>query len=192
MHISEECYNDIINLTEAIINEVSINKLKQAAKNSISTRKDKEEKAFSNLGEVTYPFRGAIYDPENKRANAWDEAAYRLDRAEQLVKSLPNSNRSATKLKAIAKNVVSNRNKENEMAFDSLKNKAKEFFDKASTERTNKDYDGLKRAHKNYWSKQNKEDKAHMIIGKKFRRPEEDSSGKYELKDQGFIDRREQ
>ena len=30
-----------------------------------------------------------------------------------------------------------------------------------------------------------------MILGKKFRRPEKDSSGKYELKDQGFIDRSE-
>jgi len=192
MNISKGCYNDIISLTEAIINEVSINKLKQAAKNSIPIRKDKEEKASSNLGEVIYPFRGAVYDPENKRANAWDEATYRLDRAEQLIKSLPNSNKSATKFKAMAKNVVSNRNKENEVAFNNLKNKAKEVFDKASAERTNKDYNNLSKAHKDYWNKQGKEDKAHMIIGKKFRRPEKDSSGEYKLKDQGFIDRREQ
>lgn len=91
----------------SIIEKVTVSQWKQAAKNSIPTRKAQEEKASSNLEEIIYPFRGAAYDPKNKRANAWDEAAYRLDRAEQLVKNLPNSNKSATKFKAVAKNVVS-------------------------------------------------------------------------------------
>ena len=189
--VSKELAESLIDEAISILEKITVSQVKQGAKNSIPTRKAQEEKASSNLGEVIYPFRGAVYDPKNKRANAWDEAAYRLYRAERLAKILPNSNRSGAELKATAKRVASSRSKENEVAFNNLQNTSKEFFSKHPTERTNSDYDTLKKAHKDYWKKQNREDEAHLIIGKKLRRPEKDSSGNYELKDQGFIDRSE-
>ena len=189
--MSKELTESLIDEAISILEKITVSQVKQGAENSIPTRKAQEEKASSNLGEVIYPFRGAVYDPKNKRANAWDEAAYRLYRAERLAKILPNSNRSGAELKATAKRVAPSRSKENEAAFNNLQNISKEFFSKHPTERTNSDYDTLKKAHKDYWKKQNREDEAHLIIGKKLRRPEKDSSGNYKLKDQGFIDRSE-
>ena len=118
-------------IMEEIINEVSVNKWKEAAKNSIEGRKAKAEEASNRFGSVVYPFRPEVNDPGHKLANAWDKAEQRADRAEQLAKNLPNSNRSANELKNAAKKVIDKRDKDNEEAVDKLQNAVDKFKEKS-------------------------------------------------------------
>lgn len=176
-------------IMEEIINEVSVNKWKEAAKNSIEGRKAKAEEASDRFGSVVYPFRPEVNDPGHKLANAWDKAEQRADRAEQLAKNLPNSNRSANELKNAAKKVIDKRDKDNEEAVDKLQNAVDTFKEKSYDERTDKDYSDLAKVQNEWVNKQKKENRARNLVGKPERRPEKNSEGKHKLKEQGYIDR---
>ena len=176
-------------IMEEIINEVSVNKWKEAAKNSIEGRKAKAEEASDRFGSVVYPFRPEVNDPGHKLANAWDKAEQRADRAEQLAKNLPNSNRSANELKNAAKKVIDKRDKDNEEAVNKLQNAVDKFKEKSYDERTDKDYSDLAKVQNEWVNKQKKENRARNLVGKPERRPEKNSEGKHELKEQGYIDR---
>ena len=180
---------EALSLTEEIINEVSVKKWKEAAKNSIEGRKEAASDASDRFGEVVYPFRGEVNDPGHKLGNAWDKAEQRADRAEQLAKNLPDSNRSATKLKQAAKKVVDKRDKDNEEAVDKLQGAVDKFKEKPYDERTDKDYSDLAKVQNEWVGKQKKENQARNLVGKPERRPEKNSEGKHKLKEQGFIDR---
>lgn len=176
-------------LTEEIINEVSVKKWKEAAKNSIEGRKEAASDASDRFGEVVYPFRGEVNDPGHKLGNAWDKAEQRADRAEQLAKNLPDSNKSAAKLKQAAKKVVDKRDKDNEEAVDKLQGAIDKLKEKPYDERTDKDYSDLAKVQNEWVDKQKKENQARNLVGKPERRPEKNSEGKHKLKEQGFIDR---
>ena len=176
-------------IMEEIINEVSVNKWKEAAKNSIEGRKAKAEEASDRFGSVVYPFRPEVNDPGHKLANAWDKAEQRADRAEQLAKNLPNSNRSANELKNAAKKVIDKRDKDNEEAVDKLQNAVDKFKEKSYDERTDKDYSDLAKVQNEWVNKQKKENRVRNLVGKPERRPEKNSEGKHKLKEQGYIDR---
>jgi len=180
---------EALSLTEEIINEVSVKKWKEAAKNSIEGRKEAASDASDRFGEVVYPFRGEVNDPGHKLGNAWDKAEQRADRAEQLAKNLPDSNKSATKLKQAAKKVVDKRDKDNEEAVDKLQGAIDKFKEKPYDERTDKDYSDLAKVQNEWVDKQKKENQARNLMGKPERRPEKNSEGKHKLKEQGFIDR---
>lgn len=180
---------ETLSLTEEIINEVSVKKWKEAAKNSIEGRKEAASDASDRFGEVVYPFRGEVNDPGHKLGNAWDKAEQRADRAEQLAKNLPDSNRPATKLKQAAKKVVDKRDKDNEEAVDKLQGAIDKFKEKPYDERTDKDYSDLAKVQNEWVDKQKKENQARNLVGKPERRPEKNSEGKHKLKEQGFIDR---
>lgn len=180
---------EALSLTEEIINEVSVKKWKEAAKNSIEGRKEAASDASDRFGEVVYPFRGEVNDHGHKLGNAWDKAEQRADRAEQLAKNLPDSNKSATKLKQAAKKVVDKRDKDNEEAVDKLQGAIDKFKEKPYDERTDKDYSDLAKVQNEWVGKQKKENQARNLVGKPERRPEKNSEGKHKLKEQGFIDR---
>ena len=180
---------EALEIMEAIINEVSVKKWKEAAKNSIEGRKEAASDASDRFGEVVYPFRGEVNDPGHKLGNAWDKAEQRADRAEQLAKNLPDSNKSATKLKQAAKKVVDKRDKDNEEAVDKLQGAIDKFKEKPYDERTDKDYSDLAKVQNEWVGKQKKENQARNLVGKPERRPEKNSEGKHKLKEQGFIDR---
>lgn len=180
---------EALEIMEAIINEVSVKKWKEAAKNSIEGRKEAASDASDRFGEVVYPFRGEVNDPGHKLGNAWDKAEQRADRAEQLAKNLPDSNKSATKLKQAAKKVVDKRDKDNEEAVDKLQGAVDKLKEKPYDERTDKDYSDLAKVQNEWVGKQKKENQARNLVGKPERRPEKNSEGKHKLKEQGFIDR---
>lgn len=186
---SKEALKEALSLMEEIINEVSVKKWKEAAKNSIEGRKEAASDASDRFGEVVYPFRGEVNDPGHKLGNAWDKAEQRADRAEQLAKNLPDSNKSATKLKQAAKKVVDKRDKDNEEAVDKLQGAIDKFKEKPYDERTDKDYSDLAKVQNEWVDKQKKENQARNLVGKPERRPEKNSEGKHKLKEQGFIDR---
>ena len=175
---------EALSLMEEIINEVSVKKWKEAAKNSVEGRKEKANQASDRFGEVVYPFRPEVNDPGHRLANAWDRAEQRADRAEQLAKNLPDSNKSATKLKNVAKKVVDKRDKNNEESVKNVQDKAEKYLsDKGTREDYLKSMDTYKQT-------QNKENKARNLVGKPERRPEwNESKKKHELREQGYIDR---
>lgn len=182
--VSEECFMDII---EEIINEVSVKRWKEAAKNSIEGRKQAASDASDRFGSVVYPFRPEVNDPGNKLGNAWDKAEQRADRAEQLAKNLPDSNRPANQLKQAAKKVVDQRDKDNEGALDNLQKAHDKYIEKQFHD--DEDRKELIKAQHNWVGKQEKENKARNLVGKPERRPEKNSEGKHKLKEQGYIDR---
>lgn len=183
-NVSKECFRDIV---EEIINEVSVKRWKEAAKNSVEGRKQAASDASDRFGRVVYPFRPEVNDPANKLGNAWDKAEQRADRAEQLAKNLPDSKRSANQLKQAAKKVVDKRDKDNENALDNLQNTADKYFTKQNHD--DEDRKELTKAQHNWVGKQEKENKARNLVGKPERRPEKNSEGKHKLKEQGYIDR---
>ena len=184
---AKKSLKEALSLMEEIINEVSVKKWKEAAKNSIEGRKEAASDASDRFAETVYPFRPEVNDPGHKRADAWDKAEQRADRAEQLAKNLPNSDKSANKLKQAAKKVVDKRDKDNEEAVDTLQKGAEDYF--VNGKNSDADRQELIKKQHDWVNKQMKENKARNLVGKPERRPEKDVTGKHKLKEQGYIDR---
>ena len=186
---ANESFERAMSILEEIINEVSVKRWKEAAKNSIEGRKQAANDASDRFASVVYPFQPVVYDPDHKLGDAWDKAEQRADRAEQLSKNLPNSRRSANQLKQVAKKVTAKRDSDNEKAVDNLQNAVDKFLEKPYSDRTDKDYSDLSKVQNKWVSTQKKENRARNLVGKPERRPEKDSEGKHKLKEQGYIDR---
>ena len=102
--------HEALDLMEEIINEVSVKRWKEAAKNSVEGRKDKRRKNEDDYYEFTGKLPGSLQthlDIEHaKRDNYHSD---RVNRAKYLAKNLPDSNKSASKLKSAADKVVKDR-----------------------------------------------------------------------------------
>ena len=90
LNVSEECFNDIMDIVEEIINEVSVNKWRESAKNSTPLRAEKVKE-----------------NPENK------ENEVRLKRAKDIVSNFKNSKKSANRLVKGSEKVINHRDYEN-------------------------------------------------------------------------------
>lgn len=102
--------HEALDLMEEIINEVSVKRWKEAAKNSIEKRQGEEDE---NNTEHSY-FSGRVpkdmqksLDKEHKERD--DKLTDRTERAKYLAKNLPDSNKSANVLKNAAEKVVKSR-----------------------------------------------------------------------------------
>jgi uncharacterized protein (UPF0147 family) len=93
LNVSEECFNDIMDIVEEIISERTVNDIKRAAKNSLDVRQNVADE-----------------DP-------WANSGARLKKAERILKELPNSKRDIKDLTKAAKNVLKSRGEKAEASF---------------------------------------------------------------------------
>lgn len=135
LNVSEECFNEIIDIVEEIINEVSVKRWKEAAKNSIEYRKDKERgndaERDAYIGDMRKDYPRMKRPLEQKFEKEYqDRANYlsdRTSRAEYLSRNLPDSSKSASKVKTAAEKASDSRTKK----ADKLYNKFVEKQEKA-------------------------------------------------------------
>lgn len=109
--ISEECFDEIVGLVEEIINEVSMKKWVEAAKNSLPKRQEDaikaEEKEFRNLDDDER-IRKAVTGNIGKEARkAFDRATHA-----ELVSLIKTKGKSANKAIEAAKKVADKRRQE--------------------------------------------------------------------------------
>lgn len=98
LEISEECFNEIMDIVEEIINERSVNDIKKAAKNSVDIRQD------------------VLND------DGWANNNNRLKKARRLIKELPNSKRDIKTLVDAANRVLASRKEKNDASFHNAVN----------------------------------------------------------------------
>lgn len=116
--ISEECFNEIMDIVEEYIHEVSVKRWKQAAANSIEGRKqkriDNEDDYYAFSGKIPGSMQAQLDREHTKRD---DYHSDRVARAEYLTKNLPDSNKSASKVMSAAKKASETRTEKAEKLF---------------------------------------------------------------------------
>ena len=165
--------NEALSLIEAIINEVSVKRWKEAAKNSIEGREAESDK-LNDIPIGAY-LSGSV---SPKHAEKALKAMDRESRARYLAKNLPDSDKSASKLKGAAKNSVEGRSKDSDNAVDQLVKAHKEYKEARDNAREKGEkqisddiVDKANMAKKEYDKKLFKrEDRARALAGKELRR----------------------
>ena len=118
LEISEECFDEIMDIVEEIINEVSVKRWKEAAANSIPARKNAEDTNYSEYryfsGRIPKAQQKQLDKEHNERSN---ELSDRTARAEYLSRNLPDSNKSASKVKKAAEKASETRTEKADKLF---------------------------------------------------------------------------
>ena len=173
LNVSEECFDEIMGLVEEVINEVSVNMWKQAAQNSIPTRRGEEAE---NDTEYSF-FNGRIPRDQQKsldkeHAEREDNLSDRRARAEYLAKALPNSNRRASELKKVANKAVEPRsNKTDKYRKSQVENvnKAVALGKEGNKVASGKKWDKASKSSENASNSLEREDHARMLANKTLR-----------------------
>ena len=165
--------DEAFSLIEAIINEVSVKRWKEAAKNSIEGREAESDK-LNDIPIGAY-LSGSV---SPKHAEKALKAMDRESRARYLAKNLPDSDKSASKLKGVAKNSVEGRSKDSDNAVDQLVKAHKEYKEARDNAREkgekqiSDDIVNKANATKKEYDKKlfKREDRARALAGKELRR----------------------
>jgi hypothetical protein len=165
--------HEALDLMEEIINEVSVKRWKEAAKNSIPTRQAAQD---ANQADYDY-FNGRI--PKDMQRKLDKEHAERdnyhndrVGRAEYLSKNLSDSKRSANQVKNAAEKVVKSRSSKSDKYNDSTNKNVKiatEFGVRGDKKTSGKYWDKAAKSSDNKVNSIEREDHARSIAGKTLR-----------------------
>ena len=122
LNVSEECFNDIMNIVEEIINEVSVKRWRQAAINSLPMRAVKSAEADNQHGKAID--RNASQKTIDKYGKRSADAKDRLDHAKEVATTMKDSKRPAKKVMRAAE--LASYDREDKVDPDEMRKYARE------------------------------------------------------------------